>query len=182
MVDELSEFESVLRDLIGQSGQSRYDRKAPNSDSVEGLVALRSDLITHIESEGESGRALEMLASIDETLLRFDSARNWLQMKCDFNGEVTRKDRKRLAILAQETQERKTLPLPPEVEADLLSFLENQDWTRGGMDLSNSLIADWLEDNIRSQAIRESVAGHFEFMNLRSAGEIFRYLVSRRQS
>lgn len=180
MVDELDEYEDVLRDLIRQSGQSRYERIAPSSDSIEGIANLRDDLLRWIESEGENAHACELLSCVDETLLKFESAKNWLSKKCELLGKTSKKDRKRMAILSQQIVERETLPLPPEVESDLLSFLESQDWTLGGLDLSNSLVANWLDDNIHSLAIRDSTTDFFEMNGLDSSRSIYNYLMARR--
>jgi len=104
-MSELTNIEARLKIAIKQSGQSRYQREEPDSESIRGLAEARDELRRIVESQAENHRAWDLLSLAEECLLAFRSAKRCLQTKCDLLDKVSKKDRKRLALLEVAIQE-----------------------------------------------------------------------------
>lgn len=178
MEQELAKIQLQLQKIISESGQSRYDRGVVTGQSVPKLVECKSKLLSILQGF-ESPLVYDLLSLVDECLLKYRSATDWLDKKCSLEGTVSKKDRKRRSLLELQIANLKSLPLPSEFEADLLNYLQEMDRSSEPSLGRPVAVEQWLEHNVQSLAIRDAVSAYFRKNGLDSDHAILKHLQDR---
>ena len=174
-----TELETRLRKIIRASEQSRYERGLPQNGTIKDFAELKQEITALLDFDDELPKLYDMLSSIDECLLKYDSAREWLKKKCEALGSTSKKDRKRMAIFAQHAAARKKSPIPNDVKQDLIRFLESLDWSEPGAKQTDDKVPNWLRENLLSQPLLDSALGHFQNTGLDFDWDVFVYLARK---
>lgn len=151
-------------------------REALRDESVQPRIALRVELLQLMESLPAEGWIYDQLSHLEQSLKNYGQAHHWINLKCERCGQTTKRDRKRLGVLAQHLRDQKTIPMPDEHVHDMLADFSSMEWDSPQVHESTTRTENWLEENVYSLAIQEAVLEHFQDLELNSDFEIYHRL------
>jgi hypothetical protein len=106
------------------SGQGTYARRAPKKDSISHFDKSRSLLLAILKNDPLDQDALLMMSQLEECLLNYPKAIEYLKKAFEAGKKCTNKDLKRLTLLRSNLVEWRDLSLTPNELRELGRYLE----------------------------------------------------------
>lgn len=169
--DALQAARQDVRTAIGLSRQGSYNRRAPSPESLPHYGEAKRLLQLVLEIEPNHREALVLMAQVFEGLMDFDAAADFLNRAIRAGEPKTKKLRRKLALMHENTRQWKDLVLAPHMLRDLGQHLESM-----GVDPANRSLdftREWLSSNFDGDP--EQVIG---VLNERGAFSDFHVLVN----
>jgi hypothetical protein len=124
MTDELQSLRSLLLHGIKRSGQSSYERRAPDQEAVPYLLQARTGLKAYVRQYPTDPEGWRLLSQAEECLLSYAAAIYALEMAMAQSAQRDRRDLKRLVLLQEYAAKWQGLGLEPAELAELDTYLE----------------------------------------------------------
>lgn len=144
MTQEIVELRESLIEAQKLSGQSSYERRAPNKKAMPVLLKARQGLLKFVDVNPTSAEGWRLLSLAEECLLNYPAAEASLQKAIQTSGSPEKRDLKKLALLREYKAKWKALALQPEQLASLGSYLETGLF-KTPCDHTTRLTTDWLK-------------------------------------
>jgi hypothetical protein len=140
----LGELKALLLEGIKLSGQSSYQRRAPNAAALPLLTRVRDSVQQILLSDRENAEAWEILSRAQECLLNYAGAWNALEHSIRARGgNPGAKTLKRKALLEENRREWAELPIGPQELEELGNYLDKK--TQAGHGGTLRCTREWLE-------------------------------------
>lgn len=147
-VHELSEIRRELVATMRLSGEGSYARRQPKKKFVPQFIAIVARLHSFLHTNTENAPAWDLLSLTEECLLNYHESARCLQRALDLCGQMSNRDRKRLARLKEYQRFWEVVPLSPEELKKLGCFLREQERISEEFTTNDLRITtEWLEQH-----------------------------------